>query len=133
MLGFVIKAFGLLWPYVREMFVDATRSKKKKTRQPPVWVKTALAAIGLASFLACPVLGWELYRAKRSQQEIKPCPVCAAPVPLEPASAASAPDPQVEPTVCPAAEVRPKARLRRDRPQGPDLQALQSEVNRDPS
>ena len=120
MLGFLWKVFGVLFPFLQEIFFGKKIQRGKKKAPDPFyhrpWFKNILIAVGLLSFLGVFYLGFMLYglhkaaNQKPTRPEWEPTPIRSAPIASAPASAVvptapPAPPPQV--TEAPRAPTRP--------------------------
>ena len=128
MVSILFKAFGFSWPYVREMFVDIDRSKKK-TRTHPQWLRTGLAGFGLASALLCPWLGYEWWKSARALRQVKPCPTCTTAVQPPPAEASACLVEAPQPTASDPAPIKKRTRPALSRPSEDELKQIESKVN----
>ena len=96
MLGFLWKVFGVLFPFLQEIFFGKKIQRGKKKAPDPFyhrpWFKNVLIAIGLISFLGVFYLAFMLYglhkatNTKPSHPDWEPAPVQIVQRASEPAS-----------------------------------------------
>lgn len=91
---FLLKMFGYLFPFIKELFLGKSppgRKKKGQMEQKNKFLKLFLIGVGLASFLLCIFLAKRLYEVSKQYNDL----VTNPPVIVQPQKQDPQPTPQV--------------------------------------